>query len=46
VIAKRTRHISRAAARWRDRVVALELAPGDLSIHHCEVARIVLGRSR
>jgi ectoine hydroxylase-related dioxygenase (phytanoyl-CoA dioxygenase family) len=24
-----------AAARWRDRVVALELAPGDLSIHHC-----------
>jgi predicted metal-dependent enzyme (double-stranded beta helix superfamily) len=24
-----------AAARWRDRVVAIELAPGDLSIHHC-----------
>ena len=24
-----------AAARWRDRVVPLELAPGDLSIHHC-----------
>jgi ectoine hydroxylase-related dioxygenase (phytanoyl-CoA dioxygenase family) len=24
-----------AAARWQDRVVALELAPGDLSIHHC-----------
>ena len=24
-----------AAERWRDRVVALELAPGDLSIHHC-----------
>jgi ectoine hydroxylase-related dioxygenase (phytanoyl-CoA dioxygenase family) len=23
------------AARWRDRVVHLELAPGDLSIHHC-----------
>ncbi|HEY0484154.1 MAG TPA: phytanoyl-CoA dioxygenase family protein [Kofleriaceae bacterium] len=23
------------AARWRDRVVAIELAPGDLSIHHC-----------
>jgi ectoine hydroxylase-related dioxygenase (phytanoyl-CoA dioxygenase family) len=24
-----------AAARWGDRVVALELCPGDLSIHHC-----------
>ena len=24
-----------AAADWQDRVVALELAPGDLSIHHC-----------
>ena len=23
------------AARWRDRVVPLELSPGDLSIHHC-----------
>jgi len=23
------------AARWRDRVVPIELAPGDLSIHHC-----------
>jgi phytanoyl-CoA hydroxylase len=23
------------AARWHDRVVALELAPGDISIHHC-----------
>ncbi|HMG57656.1 MAG TPA: phytanoyl-CoA dioxygenase family protein, partial [Kofleriaceae bacterium] len=23
------------AARWRDHVVPLELAPGDLSIHHC-----------
>lgn len=24
-----------AAARWRDRVATIELAPGDLSIHHC-----------
>src|SRR5262245_17839098 len=24
-----------AVARWRDRVIALELQPGDLSIHHC-----------
>jgi ectoine hydroxylase-related dioxygenase (phytanoyl-CoA dioxygenase family) len=24
-----------AAADWHDRVVAIELAPGDLSIHHC-----------
>ena len=24
-----------AAARWRDRVVSIELSPGDLSIHHC-----------
>lgn len=24
-----------AAARWRDRVVALELVPGDITIHHC-----------
>jgi phytanoyl-CoA hydroxylase len=24
-----------AAARWRDRVVPIELSPGDLSIHHC-----------
>lgn len=24
-----------AAARWRDRVTAIELAPGDVSIHHC-----------
>lgn len=23
------------AARWRDRVATLELAPGDLSLHHC-----------
>jgi hypothetical protein len=23
------------AARWRDRVIPLELAPGDLTIHHC-----------
>jgi phytanoyl-CoA hydroxylase len=23
------------AARWRDRVVRIELLPGDLSIHHC-----------
>jgi phytanoyl-CoA hydroxylase len=33
------RHVADAlgpeAARWQDRVVALELAPGDLSIHHC-----------
>lgn len=24
-----------AAERWRDRITAIELAPGDLSIHHC-----------
>jgi phytanoyl-CoA hydroxylase len=24
-----------AAAHWQDRVTALELAPGDLSLHHC-----------
>lgn len=24
-----------AAAQWRDRVTAIELSPGDLSIHHC-----------
>jgi ectoine hydroxylase-related dioxygenase (phytanoyl-CoA dioxygenase family) len=24
-----------AAAHWRDRVAAIELSPGDLSIHHC-----------
>ena len=24
-----------AAAHWQDRVIALELSPGDLSIHHC-----------
>ena len=24
-----------AAAHWQDRIVALELSPGDLSIHHC-----------
>ncbi len=24
-----------AAAHWRDHVVALELSPGDISIHHC-----------
>src|SRR3954471_18068842 len=24
-----------AAAHWQDRIIALELSPGDLSIHHC-----------
>jgi len=24
-----------SAARWRDRVITIELSPGDLSIHHC-----------
>jgi ectoine hydroxylase-related dioxygenase (phytanoyl-CoA dioxygenase family) len=24
-----------AAAHWQDRVIALDLSPGDLSIHHC-----------
>lgn len=27
--------LGEAAARWRDRVVAIELAPGDVSLHHC-----------
>jgi ectoine hydroxylase-related dioxygenase (phytanoyl-CoA dioxygenase family) len=31
-----------AAERWRDQIVAIELMPGDLSIHHC----LTLHRSR
>jgi ectoine hydroxylase-related dioxygenase (phytanoyl-CoA dioxygenase family) len=27
--------LGESAAKWRDHIVALELAPGDLSIHHC-----------